>query len=316
MIISCVLSHALLPSLLKELSSLWVCSGAVPALLSAAPGEPGVQHNCKQRFIASLAVTHTCGSVFPLTPSLIYFNLILLSGSVIQQEFVEVIWFYLLKKLGILQQIHFKNSYSKGKLLPLLLLYVIMFVFIYCLFPLFFVVGGVRSPWKGEYREPRHFSLTKKTVHRHPCPPQWAQFLRLVLTQNCQSKFPVPAQSYHPHLWSKQRRLREPTGMRARSYLRPTIPFLSPQLLCPWRAAATWKEPQPFRSKNFSSWKLVSAGLGEEFSFFFAWEQDKNTAAFSWPVDSYFRVFSLDVILLIVPFSLHKLLNLPLNNQN
>lgn len=162
MIISCVLSHALLPSLLKELSSLWVCSGAVPALLSAAPGEPGVQHNCKQRFIASLAVTHTCGSVFPLTPSLIYFNLILLSGSVIQQEFVEVIWFYLLKKLGILQQIHFKNSYSKGKLLPLLLLYVIMFVFIYCLFPLFFVVGGVRSPWKGEYREPRHFSLNKE----------------------------------------------------------------------------------------------------------------------------------------------------------
>lgn len=88
---------------------------------------------------------------------MIYFNLILLSGSVTQQEFVEAIWFYLLKKLGILQQIHFKNSYSKGKLLPLLLLFLITFVSF-----LLFVVGGVRSPWKGEYREPRHLSLNKE----------------------------------------------------------------------------------------------------------------------------------------------------------
>lgn len=92
--ISCVLSHALPPSLLREVRALWVCLDAVPGLLSAAasakPGESGVQHHCEQRFIASLAVTHPCGSVLPLTPSLIYFNLILLSGSVIQQDFVEV----------------------------------------------------------------------------------------------------------------------------------------------------------------------------------------------------------------------------------
>lgn len=83
---------------------LWL--GLYSAEVSPASSElePGMQQNWTQRFTASWTVTHTCSPVLPLRLSIIYFNLILLKRSVIQQEFVEVIWFCLLKKLGLLQQ--------------------------------------------------------------------------------------------------------------------------------------------------------------------------------------------------------------------
>lgn len=47
--------------------------------------------------------------------------------------------------------------YCEGKLLPL---FFFLFDNVCMLFG--FVVGGVTSPWKGEYREPRHLSLNKE----------------------------------------------------------------------------------------------------------------------------------------------------------
>jgi len=51
-----------------------------------------------------LTCNSACGPVLPIKLSVTYLNLILLEGSVIQQEFVEVFWLCLLKKLDILQQ--------------------------------------------------------------------------------------------------------------------------------------------------------------------------------------------------------------------
>lgn len=203
-----------------------------------------------------------------------------------------------------------KNSYSKGKLLPLLLLYLIMFVFF------FFCSGRCEKPLERWIQRAQTFIFEQRKQCTdipvpHSQPSFWAWFWPKTVSQSFLWQ-PTPTTSISGanrggwgtslewgqgitwDLWS-------PT---------PVLNSSAPEELQP-----RGKSHNHFRAGTPAAGNWWALGWGRN-SAPFAGEQDKNTAAFSWLFDSYFWVFSLDVILLIVPFSLHKLLNLPLNYQN
>lgn len=177
---------------------------------------------------------------------------------------------------------------------------------------LFFVVGGVKSPWKGEYREPRHLSLNKENSAQTSLSPlspvsETGSDPKLSVKVSCASPvLPLPSLEQTEEVegshWNEGKELPETCDP----------PPLSSTPL-PLKSCSHVERATTISEQELQQLEIGEHWVGGGIQLIYAWEQDKNTAAFSWLVDSYFWGFSLDVILLIVPFLLHKLLNLPSN---
>lgn len=279
--------------------------------------EPGVQHNCKQRFIASLALKlclwfslalDTISDLFQLNPAEWFCNTARICGGDLVLPFEEAGHFTANTLQKFLQQ---RKTFTS---------FIAFFDNLCILFA--FCSGRCEKPLERWIQRAQTFIFEQRKQCTdisvpHSEPSFWDWFWPKTVSQSflCQPTATTSISGANRGGWRNP--LEWGQGV-TRDLWSPTSLFNSP---APEVLQPCGKSHNHFRARTSAAGNWWALGWGRNsaiqlFFFFFAWEQDKNTAAFSWFVDSYFWVFSLDVILLTVPFSLHKLLNLPPYYQN
>lgn len=158
---------------------------------------------------------------------------------------------------------------------------------------LLFAVGGVTSPWRGEYREPRHLSLNKENT------PQTSLFptVSSVSETGSDPKLAVKVSCASPVL--------RPPSLEQTEEVEGTPWNVCKELREAWDPPPLASTPLPLKScshmeraTTISEQELQQLEIGKQWAMegIQLFEHDQNTGAFYWPLDSYFWGLSLDVI--------------------